>query len=77
MSTPGYDLAQAYVMRKLHKQKLKQQQQTVKASSSGDTHQLRRVKQSNSAGCLFWMFKKIHPSNSNLMVDSHQKETGS
>lgn len=59
MATPGYYIAEAHVMRKLHKEKMKQTEEE-KAKRSGDDV-VSGVKRS-STGC-FGMFKKIHPSN--------------
>ncbi|EXC06681.1 hypothetical protein L484_021517 [Morus notabilis] len=59
MATPGYYIAEAHVMRKLHKEKMKQIEEE-RAKRSGDDV-VSGVKRS-STGC-FGMFKKIHPRN--------------
>ncbi|PSS19544.1 Transcription factor 7-like [Actinidia chinensis var. chinensis] len=52
-STPSAALAEAYVMRKLHKEKMKSMEITPK-----DEKQIRET----SDGGFFGMFKKIHPA---------------
>ncbi|KAF3445754.1 hypothetical protein FNV43_RR10931 [Rhamnella rubrinervis] len=74
MSVAGYSLAEAYVKRKLLKEKLKQTEQVQRASNAaatttstdgGECHS--RVKQSN--GCnLFGVIKKVHPTNGQMVI---------
>nr|GMD57114.1 Transcription factor 7-like [Ipomoea batatas]GMD57116.1 Transcription factor 7-like [Ipomoea batatas] len=56
MSTPSAALAEAYVMRKLHKQKMK------KTTENTATAQNRSAGNPSSAGCFPLIFKKVHPS---------------
>lgn len=78
MATGSYHLAEAHVMRKLYKEKIKKleeeeeaQRDTSKTSKgSVDSH----VKQTGSVGC-FSMFKKIHPRESNSHIHQHHKKS--
>ncbi|GMN45259.1 hypothetical protein TIFTF001_014457 [Ficus carica] len=63
MATAGYYIAEAHVMRKLHKEKMKLEEETAKRSGENDVV-LAVKRSSTSIGC-FGMFKKIHP-NSNV-----------
>ncbi|XVF36788.1 hypothetical protein REPUB_Repub19eG0088300 [Reevesia pubescens] len=57
MATPGYQLAEVYVMRKLHKEKMKRKEEEKRAKTEEIDF---AVKQSSC--CFPSMFKKIHPS---------------
>ncbi|XWS23845.1 hypothetical protein CRYUN_Cryun28dG0050000 [Craigia yunnanensis] len=55
MATPGNELAEVYVMRKLHKDQMKRkEEERAKTEEIGFA-----VK--NSSGCFSSLFKKIHP----------------
>ncbi|KAF3442310.1 hypothetical protein FNV43_RR16226 [Rhamnella rubrinervis] len=75
MSMSGSGLAEAYVMKKLHKEKLKQmEEEKAKAGSAATTtttHLSGKVNESNSSsGCfLRGPIKKVHPSNSQILRD--------
>ncbi|KAF3442309.1 hypothetical protein FNV43_RR16225 [Rhamnella rubrinervis] len=78
----GYGLAEAYVMKKLYKEKLKQmEEEKAKAGSAATTttttHHSGKVKESNSSsGCLLrGLIKKVHPSNGQILRnDSDDKQ---
>ncbi|CAK7347082.1 unnamed protein product [Dovyalis caffra] len=52
-------LAQAYVMRKLHKEKMEKLEQAEKGIVTGEK------KGKNPSGCFFWGYKKNHPAKVN------------
>ena len=57
MATPGHELAEVYVMRKLHKDHMKREkEERAKTEDIGFA-----VKK--SSGCFSSLFKKIHPSH--------------
>ncbi|PRQ21532.1 hypothetical protein RchiOBHm_Chr7g0240211 [Rosa chinensis] len=56
MATSGF--AEAYVMRDLHKKKLKKEEEEERARLG-----MARSETANSGGCFFWVMKKVHPSN--------------
>lgn len=83
MSVSGYNLAEVYVKRKLHKEKLKQMEQDQRATNAAatttadgyDHHS--RVKQSNCCNILFGVIKKVHPTNSQTVItDSAENAAG-
>lgn len=51
----GPAIAEAYVMRKLHKEKLRMMEEEADAKESG-------YEAKQPSGCFLLMFKKIHPS---------------
>ena len=57
MATPGYDLAEVYVMRKLHKEKMKREEEERAKTGEID------FKVKKSTGCFSSIFKKVHPSH--------------
>jgi hypothetical protein len=57
-------LAQAYVMRKLHKEKMEKLEQAEKGIFAGT-----EKKGENPIGCFFWGSKKSHPAK----VDCEEK----
>ena len=57
-------LAQAYVMRKLHKEKMEKLEQAEKGIFAGT-----EKKGENPRGCFFWGSKKSHPAK----VDCEEK----
>lgn len=59
MTTPGYELAEVYVMRKLHKEKMKRKEEERAKTEENIGF---AVETSTSIGCFSSMFKKIHPS---------------
>ena len=72
MSISGYGLAEAYVMKKLHKEKMKQmEEEKAKAGSAASTttNHSGKVKESNSSGgcSLRGVIKKVHPSNGQVL----------
>ncbi|POO04065.1 hypothetical protein TorRG33x02_003690 [Trema orientale] len=74
MATPGFYLAEAHVMRNLYKEKMRKSMEEERAmagvgagAGAGDS----RVKK--SSGC-FRIFKKIHPSNGQVVVNSAKRE---
>lgn len=59
MATPGYELAEVYVMRKLHKDQMKRKvEERPKTQDIGF-----QVKNSSGCGCFSSLFKKIHPTH--------------
>ncbi|XWS21553.1 hypothetical protein CRYUN_Cryun30bG0064100 [Craigia yunnanensis] len=61
MATPGYQLAEVYVMRKLHKEQMKRkEEERAKTEEIGFA-----VK--TSSGCFSSMLKKIHPSDTSTL----------
>ncbi|KAL6179796.1 hypothetical protein ACLB2K_046219 [Fragaria x ananassa] len=54
----SYGLAEAYVMRDLHKKKLKKEEEEERARLG-----MARSETTSSGGCLFRLKKKVHPSN--------------
>ncbi|KAF3442311.1 hypothetical protein FNV43_RR16227 [Rhamnella rubrinervis] len=81
MSISGSGIAEAYVMKKLHKEKMKQmEEEKAKAGSAASTttttHHSGEVKESNSSGDCFLggLIKKVHPSNGQILrKDSDDK----
>ncbi|KAE8077364.1 hypothetical protein FH972_015935 [Carpinus fangiana] len=55
----GYGLAEIYVLRKLHKEKMKTMEMEEEERAGGE-YNLKEKK--SSTGCFFWGFKKIHPN---------------
>ncbi|XVE60423.1 hypothetical protein DITRI_Ditri05aG0127500 [Diplodiscus trichospermus] len=67
MATPGYELAEVYVMRKLHKEQMKRkEEERRKTEETGFA-----VK--SSSGCFSSMFKKIHPSETSRLKQGRQE----
>nr|GMD37200.1 Transcription factor 7-like [Ipomoea batatas] len=58
MSTPSAALAEAYVMRKLHKQKMKKTTENTAATAQNRS----AGNPSSAGGCFALIFKKVHPS---------------
>lgn len=57
----SYGLAEAYVMRDLHKKKLKKEEEEERAKLGSAPSELTATK---SSGCFFrQVLKKVHPSN--------------
>ncbi|PRQ21530.1 hypothetical protein RchiOBHm_Chr7g0240191 [Rosa chinensis] len=71
MSTAGYDLAEACVLRDSHRKKVKMEKEKAK---SGTPHASESVK---SSCCLFRGLKKIHASNSKRTCSAENAEAGS
>ncbi|CAB4267067.1 unnamed protein product [Prunus armeniaca] len=73
MSTVGYGFAEAYVLRGLHKKKLKMEQEEERAKLGGAESEM-----AQPSGCLFWVMKKVHPSNaqSQRACSAKTEETG-
>ena len=74
MATPGYALAEAHVMRKLHKEKVKQMEE--ERAKNGSIDLVVEKEKQKPSGCFFWVFKKVHPNNARVMV-SVESEDGS
>lgn len=83
MSVVGYSLAEVYVKRKLHKEKLKQIEQVQRVANAAATttstdvdEYHSTVKQSN--GCnLFGFIKKVHPTKGQMVIaDSAENSAG-
>ncbi|PON63495.1 hypothetical protein PanWU01x14_131590 [Parasponia andersonii] len=73
MATPGFYLAEAHVMRNLYKEKMKKSMEEERAmpgvgAGAGDSRVVKK-----SSGC-FRIFKKIHPSNGRVVVNSAKRE---
>ncbi|KAL5777098.1 hypothetical protein ACOSP7_010024 [Xanthoceras sorbifolium] len=58
METPGYYLAEAYVLRKMHKEKMKRIEED-KPKIEGIY--LEDKTSTSNSGCFLWKVKKIHP----------------
>ena len=56
MATPGYCLAEAYVLRKMHKEKMKRIEQDQKANI--EEIGLDQDKRSTTGGCFLWKVNK-------------------
>lgn len=52
MATPGYCLAEAYVLRKMQKEKMKKEER----GKSQRIHSREKI----SSGCFLWKVKKVH-----------------
>ena len=65
----GYGLAEIYVMKKLHKEKMKTREEEERANMDEI-----EFEEKKSSGCFFWAFKKIHQSNSPQIIDVPRKE---
>ncbi|XVE95365.1 hypothetical protein REPUB_Repub02eG0090600 [Reevesia pubescens] len=65
MATPGYDLAEVYVMRKVHKEGIQRKKEERAKTEEIDF----AVKQ--SSGCFSSFFKKIHPRQASTL--KHEK----
>ncbi|GMN45260.1 hypothetical protein TIFTF001_014456 [Ficus carica] len=65
MATAGSYIAEAHVMRKLHKEKMKRMEEetTKRSSDDKDDDVVSGVKRSSSTIGCFGMFRKIHPSS--------------
>ncbi|KAH7845859.1 hypothetical protein Vadar_006748 [Vaccinium darrowii] len=82
MATASAGLAEAYVMRKLQKEKLKKNMaddQKIKVATYGDQarevisnprSQMKTSDSDHNQGCFFGMFKKIHPTSVASSSDS-------
>lgn len=57
MATPGYCIAEAYVSRKLHTDKLKRMEEDQKAKIDGDDDEVKQ-----QSGCFLSIFNKVHPA---------------
>ena len=64
----GYGLAEIYIMKKLHKEKMKTRKEEERANM--DEIESEQIK---TSGCFFWAFKKIQQSNPQIM-DFPEKE---
>lgn len=63
MATPGYQIAEIYVMRKLHKEKMKRKEEEERAKSEGVGFAGKKT-----SGCCFpSMFKKVHPGRASTL----------
>ncbi|KAL4604023.1 hypothetical protein ACB092_10G165200 [Castanea dentata] len=67
----GYGLAEIYVMRKLHKEKMKTREEEERANMDEI-----EFKGKKSSGCFLWAFKKIDPSNPPRIINVPGKEVG-
>ncbi|KAF7114869.1 hypothetical protein RHSIM_RhsimUnG0073200 [Rhododendron simsii] len=79
MASASACLAEAYVMGKLHKEKLQKDiaAPKIKATSDGRREamnnprdQTRTTNSDHNHGCFFGMFKKIHPNSDSSSPDS-------
>lgn len=70
MSTAGFDLAEAYVLRERHREKVKMEQEQTEQAKSG-TAESETVK---SSCCLFWWLNKVH---ANKISAAQNPEVGS
>ncbi|KAI8548220.1 hypothetical protein RHMOL_Rhmol07G0256200 [Rhododendron molle] len=75
MASAGACLAEAYVMGKLHKEKLQNQKITEtgdgqREATNNPRDQTRTTNSDHNHGCFFGMFKKIHPNSDALSPDS-------
>uniref|UniRef100_F6H0U6 Uncharacterized protein n=1 Tax=Vitis vinifera TaxID=29760 RepID=F6H0U6_VITVI len=61
MATPGISLAEVYVLRKLHKEKMKRSAKEERAGRD-DVNVSHHGKQS-SGGCFSLVFNKVHPKD--------------
>ncbi|KAG7980935.1 hypothetical protein I3843_05G207800 [Carya illinoinensis] len=60
----GYGLAEIYVLRKLHKEKMNTMDQEEGKDNNMDAIEF---KEKTSSGCFFWVFKKVHPSSTRIV----------
>ncbi|OMO85739.1 hypothetical protein CCACVL1_10015, partial [Corchorus capsularis] len=67
MSTPGFDLAEVYVRRKLHKEQLKRKEEERAKTQKID------LAATKSTGCFSSMFNKIHPSHVSVSPLEHDR----
>ncbi|KAL4283047.1 hypothetical protein GQ457_16G019790 [Hibiscus cannabinus] len=65
MATPGYQLAEVYVMRKLHKQKMKRKEDDDDETRAKTKDVGFVVKK--SSGCFPSLFKKVHPGHASTL----------
>ena len=65
----GYGLAEIYVMKKLHKEKMKTTEEEERANMDEIEFEEKKL-----SGCFFWPFKKIHPSNPPQIIDAPGKK---
>ncbi|PSS19543.1 hypothetical protein CEY00_Acc11638 [Actinidia chinensis var. chinensis] len=63
MASASAALAEAYMMRKLHKEKMKSME-IIKPKDEKQIKEVRDIahEKETSGGCFFGMFKKIHPA---------------
>ncbi|KAB1205436.1 hypothetical protein CJ030_MR7G010623 [Morella rubra] len=59
----GQSLAEIYVMRKIHKEKMKATEEEERPNLDIGIE----CQENKPSGCFFWVFKKIHPSSSRIM----------
>ncbi|XVF39462.1 hypothetical protein PTKIN_Ptkin01aG0036900 [Pterospermum kingtungense] len=70
MATPGYELAEVYVARKLHKDRMKiEEEERAKTEEIG-------FEVKNSGGCFSSLFKKIHRSQGSTVQHGKKKKYG-
>jgi hypothetical protein len=62
----GYGLAEIYVLRKLHKEKMKIVEEEERDNKMDVIDQFKEKK---SSGCFVWGFKKIHPNTASPTMD--------
>ena len=65
----GYGLAEIYMMKKLHKEKMKTREEEERANMDEI-----EIEEKKLSGCFFQAFKKIHPCNPPRIIDIPGKE---
>ena len=68
MATAGSGLAEAYVMRKLHKEKMKKAEEAERTTKIGSEA---KTPSSGSNGCFFWLSKNSQDRKTARISDSY------
>ncbi|KAG6650162.1 hypothetical protein CIPAW_06G023100 [Carya illinoinensis] len=64
----GYSLAEIHVLRNLHKEKMKTIKGEERSAKKQYANDRVMIKEEKSSGCFFWVYKKVHPSNSRTVA---------
>ena len=70
MALAGYGIAEAYVMKKLHKEKMKGEEKEEKTKMDMAGSEAKR----SSGGCFFWCSKNEHRTSTARINDYNHKE---
>ncbi|CAN6583972.1 unnamed protein product [Malus baccata var. baccata] len=62
MSTAGYSLAEAHVLRELHKKKMKMEREERVESGTTKSGKTEMVQSKGCCSCCSWMLKKVRRS---------------
>ncbi|GLU16252.1 hypothetical protein SLE2022_326940 [Rubroshorea leprosula] len=74
MATPGQVLAEAYVLRKVYKEKLRKMEEEAKENRAKVEEIDFEAEKPGHGGCFLSMFKKIHPVRPLTMQNDAKEE---